>query len=163
MFWPDGGMTPFHGEKATNWEGGFRVPCVVRWPGHIKPGQISNDIVASEDWMPTLLGIAGEADAKEKLLTGMQAGSMTYKVHLDGYNHPHFWNRSGKPSIRTGVRASLRRLSAHFPATRPYAGYSLPATALTLPAGEHDLFSGDKRQRGESPRTTGSFAALHSL
>jgi len=86
MFWPDGGMTPFHGEKATNWEGGFRVPCVVRWPGHIKPGQISNDVISAEDWLPTLLAAAGDPDVKEKLLSGMKLGSMNYRVHIDGYN-----------------------------------------------------------------------------
>jgi arylsulfatase A-like enzyme len=86
LFWPDGGMTPFHGEKAMGWEGGFRVPCVARWPGHIKAGEISNEIVAGEDWLPTLLAAAGEPDVKEKLLHGMKAGKTSYKVHLDGYN-----------------------------------------------------------------------------
>jgi arylsulfatase A-like enzyme len=86
MFWPDGGMTPFHGEKATGWEGGFRVPCLVRWPGHIKPGEKSSEIVAGEDWLPTLLAAAGEPNVKEKLLHGMKAGNSTFKVHLDGYN-----------------------------------------------------------------------------
>ncbi|MBZ5858268.1 arylsulfatase [Flavihumibacter profundi] len=86
MFWPDGGMTPFRGEKATGWEGGFRVPAMIRWPGKIKPGQISNEIFSSEDWMPTLLAAAGVTDIKEKLLTGYQAGNTNYKVHLDGYN-----------------------------------------------------------------------------
>ncbi len=86
MFWPDGGMTPFRGEKATGWEGGFRVPCVVRWPGHIKPNQISNDIISAEDWLPTLLAAAGAPDVKEKLLTGYAAGNKNFKVHIDGYN-----------------------------------------------------------------------------
>jgi arylsulfatase A-like enzyme len=86
MFWPDGGMTPFHSEKATGWEGGFRVPCKVRRPGHIKPGQIGNQVVAGEDWLPTLLAAAGDPDVKQKLLSGMKAGSAKYKVHLDGYN-----------------------------------------------------------------------------
>jgi arylsulfatase len=86
MFWPDGGMTPFRGEKATAWEGGFRVPAMVRWPGHIKPGQLSNDIVAGEDWFPTIIAAAGVPDIKQKLLTGYKAGDMTYKVHLDSYN-----------------------------------------------------------------------------
>jgi arylsulfatase A-like enzyme len=86
MFWPDGGMTPFHGEKATGSEGGFRVPCMVRWPGHIKPGQVSNQIVAGEDWLPTLLAAAGDPNVKEKLLSGMKVGNATYRVHVDGYN-----------------------------------------------------------------------------
>jgi arylsulfatase A-like enzyme len=85
--WPDGGTTMFRGEKNTNWEGGYRVPCLIRWPGVIKPGTIVNDIGAHEDMLPTLLAAAGEPDIKEKLLKGgVQAIGRTYKVHLDGYN-----------------------------------------------------------------------------
>ena len=84
--WPDGGTTMFRGEKATNWEGGYRVPTVIRWPGVIKPGTIINDIGAHEDMLPTLLAAAGDADVKEELLKGKTIGAMTYKVHLDGYN-----------------------------------------------------------------------------
>ena len=84
--WPDGAMTPFRNEKNSNWEGAYRVPAMVRWPGHIKPGQVSNEIVASHDWLPTLLAIAGDAQVTAKLLKGYQVGAMTYKVHLDGYN-----------------------------------------------------------------------------
>ena len=84
--WPDGGITPFRGEKNTNWEGGYRVPCFVRWPGKIKAGQTSNEIMSHTDWVPTLMAAAGVPDVKEKLLKGYQAGDMTYKVHLDGYN-----------------------------------------------------------------------------
>jgi arylsulfatase A-like enzyme len=86
MSWPDGGTTPFRGEKNTNWEGGYRVPMVVRWPGVIKPGTQVGDVVAHEDWLPTLLAAAGVPDVKEKLLTGYQAGDSNFKVHLDGYN-----------------------------------------------------------------------------
>ena len=86
MTWPDGSTTPFRGEKATNWEGGFRVPCVIRWPGTIKPGTIINEIVSSEDWFPTLVAAAGLPDVKERLLKGYQAGTKNFKVHLDGYN-----------------------------------------------------------------------------
>jgi len=86
MSWPDGGTTPFRGEKNTSWEGAYRVPFVIRWPGVIKPGTQVNDIVAHEDWMPTLLAAAGAPDVKEKLLTGYQAGDKNFKVHLDGYN-----------------------------------------------------------------------------
>jgi arylsulfatase len=86
LFWPDGGMTPFHGEKNTTWEGGFRVPMMVKWPGHIKPGTTSNDIISLLDWVPTLMAAGGQPDIKEKLLTGYSAGGKTYKVHLDGYN-----------------------------------------------------------------------------
>ncbi|MEA5508526.1 arylsulfatase [Crocosphaera sp. UHCC 0190] len=84
--WPDGGMTPFRNEKDSNWEGAFRVPCFVRWPGVIKPGTISNEIVSNLDWLPTLLAAAGEPDITEKLLKGYQTGERTFKVHLDGYN-----------------------------------------------------------------------------
>jgi arylsulfatase len=84
--WPDGGTTPFHGEKNTNWEGGFRVPAIVRWPGHIPAGEVSNEIVSGQDWFPTLLAAAGEPNIKEKLLQGYQAGDKSFKVHLDGYN-----------------------------------------------------------------------------
>ena len=84
--WPDGAMTPFRNEKNSNWEGACRVPAMVRWPGRIKPGQVSNEIVASHDWLPTLLAIAGDAQVTDKLLKGYQVDAMTYKVHLDGYN-----------------------------------------------------------------------------
>ncbi|MBV8884721.1 MAG: arylsulfatase [Chroococcidiopsidaceae cyanobacterium CP_BM_RX_35] len=84
--WPDGGTTPFHGEKDTDWEGGFRVPAMVRWPGHIPAGVISNEIVSAIDWMPTLLAAAGEPDVVNKTLNGYKAGKKTFKVHLDGYN-----------------------------------------------------------------------------
>ena len=87
--WPDGGMTPFRSEKNSNWEGAFRVPAMVRWPGHIKPGSVCNEIVSHLDWLPTLAAMAGEPDIKEKLLTGYEVDSprkKTFKVHLDGYN-----------------------------------------------------------------------------
>jgi arylsulfatase len=77
--WPDGGTTPFRGEKGTTWEGGFRVPQMVRWPGHIEPGTVIKDIFSHEDWMPTLLAAVGEPDIKEKLLTGYEAAGKTFK------------------------------------------------------------------------------------
>ncbi len=86
MTWPDGGTIPFRGEKNTTWEGGFRVPMLVRWPGHIKPDTIANDPMSLQDWLPTLAAAAGEPGIKEKLLSGYSAGDRTYKVHLDGYN-----------------------------------------------------------------------------
>ena len=79
-------MTPFRSEKNTNWEGAFRVPAMVRWPGHIKPGSIANDIFCSHDWFPTLLAAAGDTGVKDRLLKGWPIGDRTYKVHLDGYN-----------------------------------------------------------------------------
>ena len=84
--WPDAAMTPFRSEKNTSWEGAYRVPAMVRWPGKIKPGSVSNEIVAHLDWLPTLVAIAGDADVKDKLLKGYKVGDMTYKVHLDGDN-----------------------------------------------------------------------------
>jgi arylsulfatase len=84
--WPDGAMTPFRNEKNSNWEGAYRVPAMVRWPGKIKPGQVSNEIVAHHDMLPTLLAIAGDTEVKDKLLKGYKVGDMTYKVHLDGDN-----------------------------------------------------------------------------
>jgi arylsulfatase A-like enzyme len=83
--WPDAATTPFRSEKNTNWEGAFRVPFMVRWPGRIKPG-VSNEIMSNLDWMPTLLAAAGVPDVKEQLLKGYTASGKTYKVHLDGYN-----------------------------------------------------------------------------
>jgi arylsulfatase A-like enzyme len=84
--WPDAGMTPFRSEKNTNWEGAYRVPAMVRWPGHIKPGQVSNEIVAHHDWFPTLVALAGDDKIVDKMAKGYKVGAMTYKVHLDGYN-----------------------------------------------------------------------------
>jgi arylsulfatase len=89
--WPDAGNHPFRGEKGTVYEGGFRVPMVAKWPGVIKPGTIVNDIMAAEDWLPTLLAAAGEPDVKEKLLTGYKAGDKTFKNYLDGYNFTPFF------------------------------------------------------------------------
>ena len=88
--WPDGGISPFRGEKNTNWEGGYRVPALVRWPGKIPAGTVSNSIMSNQDWVPTLMAAAGDTDIKNKLLTGHQAGDKSFRVHLDGYNFlPH--------------------------------------------------------------------------
>ena len=84
--WPDGGITPFRAEKNTNWEGGWRVPAFVRWPGKFKAGTVINGIVSHQDWLPTLLAAAGEPGIKEKLLKGQKAGDKTFKVHIDGFN-----------------------------------------------------------------------------
>jgi arylsulfatase A-like enzyme len=98
--WPDGGNHPFRGEKGTVFEGGFRVPMLVKWPGVIKPGTIINDIMSAEDWLPTLLAAAGEPDVKEKLLVGHKAGDKTFKNHLDGYNFMPFF----KGDVKEGPR-----------------------------------------------------------
>ncbi|MBY5827605.1 arylsulfatase [Rhizobium leguminosarum] len=93
--WPDGGTTPFHGEKNTNWEGGYRVPGMVRWPGVVKPGTEINEIVSHEDWLPTLVAAAGEPDIAAKLLTGYEAAGKTFNVHLDGYNQRKLLDGTG--------------------------------------------------------------------
>jgi arylsulfatase A-like enzyme len=100
LSYPDGGQTPFRGEKATCWEGGFRVPTVIRWPGVIKPGTIVNDVAAHEDLMPTFAAAAGEPDLVEKVKQGYTAGGQTFKVHLDGYNLMPFLKGYVKESPR---------------------------------------------------------------
>ena len=101
--WPDGGNTPFKGEKGTTWEGGMRVPGMVRWPGVVKPGTIYNDIISQEDWTPTFLAAAGDPDVKTKLLTGLNAADKTFKVHLDGYNFMPFF----KGEVAKGPRREI--------------------------------------------------------
>jgi len=100
--WPDAAMTPFRSEKNTNWEGAFRVPCMIRWPGKIKPGSISNETVSGHDWLPTLLAAVGEPDVKEKLLKGHQAAGKTFKVHLDGFNQLPYLTGQEPKSPRRG-------------------------------------------------------------
>jgi len=99
--WPDGAMTPFRSEKDTNWEGAFRVPAMVRWPGKIKPGSISNEIVSGQDWLPTLLAAAGEPNITEKLLQGHEADGKTFRVHLDGVNQLPYLTGQTSASPRT--------------------------------------------------------------
>jgi arylsulfatase len=101
MTWPDGGTTPFRGEKNTTFDGGFRVPCLWRWPGVIEPGRISNAIGAHEDCLPTLLAAAGQPDITQQLLDGLEVGDRTYKVHLDGYNFMPYWQ--GQADTPAGV------------------------------------------------------------
>jgi len=101
--WPDGGITPFHGEKGTTWEGGFRAPCVMRWPGVIEPGTVSNDIFSHEDMMPTILAAAGDPDIKEKLLKGHEADGKTFKTHLDGFNLLPYFKGEVEQSPRNSI------------------------------------------------------------
>jgi arylsulfatase A-like enzyme len=98
--WPDGGTTPFRGEKGLGWEGGFRVPFVVRWPGKIPPGRVLNGIAAHEDVLPTVLAAAGVPDIVEKCKSGYKAGDKTFKVHLDGYNQLPYLTGEVKESAR---------------------------------------------------------------
>jgi len=95
--WPDAGSNAFRGEKNTNWEGGWRTPCMVRWPNKIKAGSVTNEIISGMDWLPTLLAAAGDDKVKENLLNGYKAGDKTFKVHLDGYNMlPHLLGEEKK-------------------------------------------------------------------
>jgi arylsulfatase len=102
MTWPDGGSTPFRGEKDTNWEGGWRVPCVMRWPGSIKPGQVIIEQGSLQDFIPTLAAAAGEPDLVEKVKKGYKIGKKTYKVHLDGFNLVPFLKGEVEKSPRPG-------------------------------------------------------------
>jgi arylsulfatase A-like enzyme len=104
--WPDGAMTWFRSEKNTNWEGAFRVPCLVRWPKHIKAGTVTNELMAHNDWIPTLCAIAGEPAIKEKLKTGYTANGTKYKVHLDGYDQSELLTKvEGTPGRNNGVKS----------------------------------------------------------
>jgi arylsulfatase A-like enzyme len=93
--WPDGGTEPFRGEKGITWEGGFRAPCVARWPGVIKPNSIINDVASHEDWTPTFLAAAGVPDVKEQLLKGYKGVDRTFKVHLDAYDMTDLLSHKG--------------------------------------------------------------------
>jgi arylsulfatase len=94
--WPDAATTPFRSEKDTNWEGAFRVPAMIRWPGHVQPGQISTDMFSGLDWFPTLLAAAGDTTIKDRLLKGTDISGTTFKVHLDGYNQLDYLSGKGK-------------------------------------------------------------------
>ncbi len=105
--WPDGAMTWFRSEKNTNWEGAFRVPCLVRWPGVIKPGTVTNELMSHNDWIPTLCSIAGEPDVVNKLKSGYTANGINYKVHLDGYDQSAFLrNVSGTAANNNGTKSA---------------------------------------------------------
>jgi arylsulfatase A-like enzyme len=105
--WPDGAMTPFRSEKNTNWEGAFRVPMLVRWPGHIAPGTVTNEMMSHNDWMPTLASIAGEPQLVQKMLAGYTANGIRYKVHLDGYDQSKFLTTvTGRVGTENGVRSA---------------------------------------------------------
>jgi arylsulfatase len=100
--WPDGAMTPFRSEKDTNWEGAFRVPMLIRWPGKVEAGSISNEIVQHHDWLPTFLAMAGEPDIVEKCKKGYKAAGKTFRVHIDGYNLLPYITGKEKESPREG-------------------------------------------------------------
>jgi arylsulfatase len=100
--WPDAGTTPFHGEKNSNWEGAYRVPAFVKWPGHFPENITLNGIVSHEDWLPTFAAIAGDTDVKERLLKGTTINGRTYKNHIDGYNQLDYLTGKVKESPREG-------------------------------------------------------------
>jgi arylsulfatase len=103
-------MTPFRSEKNTNWEGAFRVPCLVRYPGVIKPGTVTNALMSHNDWIPTLLAFAGEPDIVNKLKKGYSANGITYKVHLDGYDQSGFLRKViGTPVTNDGLQSARDR------------------------------------------------------
>jgi arylsulfatase len=105
--WPDGAMTWFRSEKNTNWEGAFRVPCLVRWPGVIKPGTVTNELMSHNDWIPTLCAAAGEPDIVNKLKAGYTANGINYKVHLDGFDQIAFLrNVSGTAGNNNGTKSA---------------------------------------------------------
>ena len=102
--WPDAGITPFRSEKNSNWEGAYRVPAMVRWPGKIAPGQVSNEVMSHLDWMPTLVAAAGDAKLKDDLLKGTRVGSKKSKLHLDGFNFlPYLMGETDKGPRRSFV------------------------------------------------------------
>ncbi|MFN8518004.1 MAG: arylsulfatase [Chloroflexota bacterium] len=101
--WPDGGMTPFRSEKNTNWEGAFRIPEMIRWPGHIPAGVVSNEIIQHHDWLPTLLSAAGDPEVIEKLKAGHTIGDRTYQVHIDGYDFLPYLTGTEEKGPRPGL------------------------------------------------------------
>jgi arylsulfatase len=101
--WPDGGTTPFHGEKGTTWEGGFRVPMLVRWPGTVKPRSKSAEIISHEDWLPTLLAAAGVPDIVGKLKSGHRANGKEWRVHLDGYDFGSYFRGESEKGPRDSI------------------------------------------------------------
>ncbi len=108
--WPDGAMTWFRSEKDTNWEGAFRVPMLVRWPGHVEAGAVTNELMAHNDWIPTLCDIAGEPQIIDKLKSGYTANGKTYKVHLDGYDQAKFLTSfKGSAVNNNGVKSARDR------------------------------------------------------
>jgi arylsulfatase A-like enzyme len=105
--WPDGAMTPYRSEKNTNWDGAYRVPAIVRWPGNIQPGTVTNELMSHNDWIPTLASVAGEPDIVGKLKTGYTANGKSYKVHLDGFDQSAFLTSvSGSATTNNGVKSA---------------------------------------------------------
>ena len=172
--WPDGAMTMFHGEKGTTWEGGFRIPMMVRWPGVVKPGTQYNDIISLIDWFPTLCAAAGDPDIKEKMKTGFPgAGGKNFKVHLDGYNFMPFFKGETQRSRRatrsttstraatsmrsagtTGSSASRSSEGQHRDRTREVTAWAL-ITNLRMDPYERGMEEGGEAMKFLAPATCG--------
>jgi arylsulfatase len=143
--WPDGANTPFRGQKDTNWEGGWRVPCFIRWPGKIKAGTVLNGIVCHQDMLPTFVAAAGDPDVNKKLLKGYKAGDKTFKVHIDGVNQLPYLTGEVKESPRTSffyvsddggimaVRAGDYKLSFEEQHATTMEAWASPFVKLRLP------------------------------
>jgi arylsulfatase len=163
--WPDGGMTPFKGTKGTSFEGGFRVPAIIRWPGHVKAGSVENGIFSGLDWLPTLAAAAGNPDITSQLLKGVKLGDRSYKNHLDGYNQLDLLECRG-PSARhelfyfSGAQLGAIRLD-DFKFQFLQQPYGWPGEKITtdMPAITNirqDPFERTSTLRGETP-LTGAF------
>jgi arylsulfatase len=162
MTWPDGGTLPFKGEKNTTWEGGFRVPMMVRWPGKIAPGQVSNEIISLQDWMPTLVAAAGNPNVKQELLAGKTVGGKTYKVHLDGYNFlPYFTGKEESGPRKemfyftddgslSALRYNAWKLNFTVQKAHGAGVWSSPFTPLRLPMIQNLRMDPFERASGES-------------
>jgi arylsulfatase len=162
MTWPDGGTLPFKGEKNTTWEGGFRVPMMVRWPGRIAAGQVSNEIISQQDWMPTLLAAAGSPNVKEELLAGKTVNGQTYNVHLDGYNFlPYFTGQADEGPRRemfyftddgslSALRYNAWKLNFTVQNAHGFEVWSQPFTPLRLPLIQNLRMDPFERASGES-------------
>ena len=159
--WPDSAMTPFRNEKNTNWEGAFRVPMMVRWPGKIKPGQISNEIVQHHDWFPTFLAMAGEPDIIEKLKKGYKAIGRTYKNHLDAYNLVPYLTGQEKKSPAQFLHVSERRRRRARLALRQLEGRvhgaTLPRYATGLGGAIHQAQGAEALQSSHRPVRAGGY------
>ena len=160
--WPDGGMTPFKGTKGTSFEGGFRVPAIIRWPGHVPPRSLQNGIFSGLDWLPTLAAAAGNPDITDQLLKGVKLGDRTYKNHLDGYNQMDMLECKG-PSARhelfyfDGAKLGALRLDDfkfQF-LQQPYGwpGEKTPTDMPTITNIRQDPFERTSTLRGETPNT----------
>ena len=174
--WPDAGTTPFRSEKNSNWEGAYRVPCFVRWPGHFPAGTTLNGIVSHEDWLPTFAAAAGAPDIKEKLLKGVELNGRTYKNHLDGYNLLDYLSGKAKESPRKEfiyvnddgeiVAARVQRLEGRLPGKprprRSASGASRSSSCASRCSSTCAAIRSRRPSTTRTPTTTGSSTASSS-